>query len=538
MTSSNPSESEFDESRQSSSSGDEPVSDSGGEPVSEAASASSEEGQADVEQAVALVSEKPEQEGGKAPKPPLEYEHAIEEVEPCKRRVLVTIPRREVQRFFADELSEIKDTAAVPGFRPGHVPRKLLEKRYWVELKDTLKAKLLLAAFEDLSEKNAFAPISDPDLDLDSVELPDEGDFVFEFSIEVRPAFTVENWKGLKVSKPVYEITDAYREQRVRQILEAEADLMEVDGPAGMGDYIVADLTLRSGERTINSAENETIRIRPTLSFFDGIADKFGESMVGVRAGETRTCPVTVSEECRDAELAGKTVEAVFKVRAVKRHDLAGLAKRFGTTEAALVEEFREDLNRRMASYLESRRAERLRTQVLDQLIGQIDFDLPRDLVKNQTAREVRRMALELQSEGFTKEDIQARLNQLQREAAKSVDRLLREHFVLEQLAEQEGIDASEEDLEREVIRIAEQTDESPRRVRARIEQENAWDVLRNRVIERKVIERILEFAEIEESPTTIDEEAEDEGLEFALAESVARPQTDEAADQAPAGDA
>ncbi|NMC20307.1 MAG: hypothetical protein GYA33_07780, partial [Thermogutta sp.] len=110
MTSSNPSESEFDESLQSSSSGDEPVSDSGGEPVSEAASASSEEGQADVEQAVALVSEKPEQEGGNAPKPPLEYEHAIEEVEPCKRRVLVTIPRREVQRFFADELSEIKDT--------------------------------------------------------------------------------------------------------------------------------------------------------------------------------------------------------------------------------------------------------------------------------------------------------------------------------------------------------------------------------------------------------------------------------------------
>ncbi len=526
MTFSNPSE--FDASLPSSS-GDKSVSDASGE--------YSDETRAELEQSVAVAGGQAEGEDlDEAPKPPLEYEYAIEEVEACKRRVLVTIPQREVQRFFADELMEIKDTAAVPGFRPGHVPRKLLEKRYWVELKESLKAKLMLAAFEDLSEKKAFAPISDPDLDLAKVELPDDGDFVFEFSIEVRPQFTIENWKGLKLQRPVFQVSDAFRDQKARQFLESQAELAEVDGPAEMGDYIVADLTLRLDDRVINSAEDETIRIRPTLSFFDGIAENFGEAMVGVRAGETRTCAVTVSQECRDPELVGKTVEAVFKVRAVKRHDLAGLAQRLGTTEAKLAEEMREELDRTLAVRLESKRAESLRKQVLDQLIGQLSFELPRDLVKKQTIRELRRMALDMQSQGYSEEDIQRRLNLLQRQAGEKVDRLLREHFVLEQLAEQEGIDVSEEDLEREVVRIAEQTNESPRRVRARIEQENAWDVLQNQVTERKVIERVLEFAEIEDRTVNIDQEADEEELEFALSGSVARTKSDETADSSQDG--
>lgn len=520
MTSSNPSD--FDESL-SSSFGDQSGSRASGE--------SSPETEADSERAVAVAAEQPEEgEGAQASQISLEYEHAIEEVDACKRRVLVTIPQREVQRFFADELSEIKDTAAVPGFRPGHVPRKLLEKRYWVELKDSLKVKLMLAAFEDLSEKKAFAPISDPDLDLASVELPDAGDFVFEFSIEVRPEFKVENWKGLKLQKPVFAMTDAQREQRVRQAFENAAELKEIDGPAEMGDYIVADLTLRFEDRVINSSENETIRIRPTLSFLDGVADTFGEVMKGVQAGETRTCPVAVSQECQDPELAGKTVEAVIRVRAVKRPDIAGVAAAQGRTEEELAQELRETVDRGLATVMANAQAKALREGILDQLIDQVRFDLPQDLVKKQTAREVRRMALELQSQGHSLEEIQAQLNQLQRQAGQKVARLLREHFVLEQLAEQEGIDASEEDLEREVIRIAEQMNESPRRVRARIEQENAWDVLRNQVIERKVIDRVLEFAEIEEVARELD--LPDRDLEFALSESIARVKSDQAVSQ------
>ncbi|GAB4142064.1 MAG: trigger factor [Thermogutta sp.] len=520
MTFSNPSE--FDDSL-SSSSGDQPVSDVSGESASEP--------QSDLEQGVAVAAQAEGEEDAEAPQPPLEYEHAIEEVDACKRRVLVTIPKREVQRFFADELSEIKDTAAVPGFRPGHVPRKLLEKRYWVELKDSLKAKLMLAAFEDLSEKKAFSPISDPDLDLDSVELPDDGDFVFEFSIEVRPEFTVENWKGLKVKRPIYRISEEHRNRQARRSLEKMAELEEIDDAAEMGDYIVADVTLRLDDRVVNSSENETIRIRPTLSFLDAVAESFGETMAGVRAGETRTCPVVVSQECRDPELAGKTVEAVFKVRAVKRPNIAAVLAEQGKTEEQFLNEWREEAERYIDSWLESNQARVIRQSVLNQLIDQVRFDLPRDLVKKQTVREVRRMALELQSQGYTKEEIQARLNQLQREAAERVDRLLREHFLLEQLAEQEGIDASEEDLEREVIRIAEQAGESPRRVRAQIEQENAWDVLRNQVIERKVIERVLEFAEVEDEAKDL--EWPDEDVEFALSESVARSRSEEAADQA-----
>ncbi len=530
MTFSNPSE--FDESRPSSSSPSEELeSQSPGESAAEDVSK--------AEQAVAVAGGQSEDQAeGEAPKPSLEYEYAVEEVEPCKRRVLVTIPQREVRRVFSEELREIKDTAAVPGFRPGHVPRRLLERRYWVELKDSLKLKLMLQAFEDLSDKKAFTPISDPDLDLQTVELPDDGDFVFEFGIEVRPRFTMENWKGLRITKPIFQVSDAFRQQHYRRALERLGAIVDVEGPAEMGDYVVADVTLRQGERVINSAECEKIRIRPKLSFFDGTAEKFGEIMVGVQSGETRTCEVAVSPECRDPELAGKTVEAVFKVRAVHRSDVERAAQLLGSTVEHFIESNRESWDLQINKAMQQRQAEELRTQVLDQLLGQVHFDLPRGLVKKQTSREVRRMALELQSQGYSPDVIQAQINWLHRDAGVRVDRLLREHFLLEQLAEQEGIDVSEQDLDREIVQIAEQSNESPRRVRARIEQENSWDVLRNQVIERKVIERVLEFAEIEEEVRNLEEDTASE-MEFALSTSIARTLGEESAsDEAQGEDA
>jgi trigger factor len=108
---------------------------------------------------------------------------------------------------------------------------------------------------------------------------------------------------------------------------------------------------------------------------------------------------------------------------------------------------------------------------------------------------------MELQRSGFSDEEIQAHENSLRQNSMTSTARALKEHFILERIAEDEEIDVSEEDYEAEIRLIAAQSNESPRRVRARLEKSGSMDVLRNQIVERKVIELILGQATFKATP-------------------------------------
>jgi len=129
------------------------------------------------------------------------------------------------------------------------------------------------------------------------------------------------------------------------------------------------------------------------------------------------------------------------------------------------------------------------------------DWELPPELLRRQSRRELQRAVLELRRAGFSEDEIRAHENELRQNSAASTARALKEHFILERIAEEEGIDVDESDYTREIALIALQSGESARRVRARLEKSDSMDVLRNQIIERKVIELILDRAEFKEVP-------------------------------------
>jgi trigger factor len=126
---------------------------------------------------------------------------------------------------------------------------------------------------------------------------------------------------------------------------------------------------------------------------------------------------------------------------------------------------------------------------------------LPPELLRRQSRRELERAGLELRRAGFSDQEIQAYENDLRQNSAASTTRALKEHFILERIAEEEKIEASPEDYQSEVALIAAQSGESARRVRARLEKGGMMDALRNQIIERKVIELVLSHAKFKEVP-------------------------------------
>ena len=251
------------------------------------------------------------------------------------------------------------------------------------------------------------------------------------------------------------------------------------------------------------SADEEVIRIRPVLSFRDGKIEKFDELMAGVRAGETRQGEAELSDDAPNAALRGQKVTAIFEVLEVKKLEMPELTPELldelGGFE--LEAELRDAIRDQLARQLEYEQHRRAREQITAALTVAADWELPPAMLQRQSHRELQRAVMELQRSGFSDEEIRAHENALRQNSAVTTARALKEHFILERIAEEEKIDAGEEDYEAEIRLIAAQSGESPRRVRARLEKSGSMDVLRNQIVERKVIELILEHATFKEVP-------------------------------------
>lgn len=454
-----------------------------------------------------------EVEEGDAEPELLRLEVDIQSPSACERRVAVTIPRDDINRYFDNAYGELMPTSAVPGFRTGRAPRKIVENRYKEEVTDQVKSSLLMDSLGQISDEKRFTAIGEPNFDLDAVEVPDDGPMTFEFTIEVRPEFDMPQWKGLKLKRLVREFTDADVDQQLEQMLARYGQLVPFDGAASEGDYITANITSTADGKQVAYETEEVIRIRPTLSFTDGHVDGFDKLMQGVKAGDQRTAKVKLTEDAPHADLRGKTVEVEFDVLEVKQLKLPELTEEFlqEMGDFSTADDLREAIKKNLERQLEYQQQRNAREQITALLTKSADWQLPQGLLERQSAREQERAVMELRRSGFSEAEIRARENLLKQNSKASTATALKEHFILERIAEEENVDVAEGDYEKEIFLIAMQSGESPRRVRAQLEKRGLMDVLRNQILERKVLELVqteAKFKDEKYAPEQTDTEA------------------------------
>ena len=440
----------------------------------------------------------------------------VEERGTCERHVTVTVKRDNIERYYDNEFSELVTSAEVPGFRTGHAPRKLIETRFRKEVCDKVKSTIVLDAISQADDDEDLSTISEPDFDIDAITLPEKGPMVFEYDVEVRPEFDLPQWKGLTVERPVHDFTSKDIDTQLESILSRFGRLVPHEGMAEMGNYLTVNLTFTHNGQVLSSAEEEVIRLRSVLSFRDGKILDFGKIMKGVAAGETRTAEALLGQDAPNVALRGEKITATFEVLDVKELKLPELTDAFLSsmgdfeTEADLRDAIKDQLERQ----LEYEQHKRAREQVTAALTAAADWDLPKEMLERQSHRELQRAVLELQRSGFSEEEIRAHENTIRQNSLSATERALKEHFILERIAEVEDIEVDEADYEAEIQLIATQSNESVRRVRARLEKDAMMDALHNQILERKVIGLILDAAEFKEvayKPEGTDAEAIDQ---------------------------
>ena len=438
-------------------------------------------------------------------KPKLTLDVKIDSPTACERHITVTIAREDIERYAKEAFDELGPKAEVPGFRAGRAPRKLIESRFKEQVSEQVKGKLLMDSMTQVSDDHEFSAISEPDFDFDSIRVPDSGPMVFEFDIEVRPEFDMPQWKGLTIERPVHEYSDEAVNAHLVRLLDKYATMVDSDEPIQADDFVTLTIHGIHDEKVISHIHDEEVQVRPVLSFQDAKLEGFDKLIGGKKVGDTVTATVTISEGAENEELRGKQVELKMDVVAVQRRRIPelneGFLDRLGgfATEEELKAEVRKELERQ----LNYQQQKRVRQQITAMLTVAANWQLPPEMLRRQSRREMERSIMELRSSGYPEDVIRAHANDLQQNTLASTARALKEHFILERIAEEEKIEAEPEDFDREIELMADQSDESARRVRARLEKRGLMDTLRNQIVERKVIDLITSHATFKEIPFT-----------------------------------
>lgn len=453
----------------------------------------------------------------------VEYNLAIDDAGPCRKRLRVTIPRTQVDHYYNDEFKELIKSASIPGFRPGKTPRKLVERRFRKDVADRVKATLLMRTLEQIGDDKSVEPISEPDIDFESIELPEEGDFAYEFEVEVRPEFELPNYKGMRLQRPARTIPDEEVDKAILGLRRQKGTAQAKDGPVALGDYIETDIRFLLDNQVINEVESLSIEVKDDLLFRDGRIDGFGKGMIGASAGDTREFKAKLARSFQREELRGIDCEAIFVIKEVKTLEPAPVDDTFlqayGIGDLG---ELRDLVRTSLEIKFRQTQNEALVKQIVEQLLAKAQWDLPRDMLRRQATRAMQRRIVEYQSAGFSEDEIRGRMNTLSQDVIASAATSLKEQFLLERIAEEEKIEVTPEDIDAEIDAIAQRSGESSRRVRARIEKEGLGEAMQMQLLQRRTVERILSYAQIDDvayTPTaeqisSVDESAVPEALD------------------------
>lgn len=373
----------------------------------------------------------------------------------------VTVDADKVNEGLDYAFKKVVKTINVPGFRKGKIPRPLFEKRFGVEslYQDALDY-ILPEAYAKAVEESGIEPVDRPEIDIEQLEKGKE--LIFKATVTVKPEVKLGEYKNLEVEKVDTEVTDEDVENELKALQERYAELVvKEDGKAEEGDTVVIDFEgFVDGEPFEGGkAENYSLELG-SGSFIPGFEDQ----LIGTKAGDEKDVEVTFPEEYHAEELAGKPAVFKVKVHEVKAKVLPELDDEFAKDvdeEVETLEDLKAKIKDRLKHQKEHEAEHALQDAVVEKATANAEIDIPEVMIENEIDRMMQEFSQNLSAQGMnlelyyqfsgqTEEDLR---NQMKENAETRV----RTSLTLEAIAKAENIEASEEDVEKELQRMADQ---------------------------------------------------------------------------------
>ena len=437
----------------------------------------------------------------------------VDNVNSVKKTLHIEIPEKDVLRELDRAYQDLGKTAKIKGFRPGKVPRSVLESRFKKEVNADVLSRLIQESLINAIKEKDLKVVGSPQVD--PPELTGKGPYKYSATVELNPELPEIDFKGLSLKKHMYEVSDEEIETQLKMLQKnlGKLEPIQDERPVQADDYVMINYEGFENGLPIpelQKTESFTMQIGKGM-----ITADFDDQLVGMTAGQNKQISDSFPEDYYNKRIAGRTVDFEVTLIDIRKEEIPPIdyvmAKKAGDYKN--LDELKAEITSNLKSGYDKRVEQEINEQVFEELLGRVDFEVPDAMVEGElnaiVADAERSFAfhqVSMEEAGITQDSLREKYRDT---ALKQV----RRHLILGKLIEQEDLKLPDEDLEAGYEDMAKRVGQEIDEIRNYYQQNpEQHEFFKHTLLEKGAMKLIIDSSEIKEvAPETSDDAAESE---------------------------
>lgn len=424
----------------------------------------------------------------------------VETLSPVERKVTIEVDPDRVAKELERAYTGLSRRVKLRGFRPGKAPRKVLERQFKGEVESDVAERLVADSFAEAVRQEALPVVAPPSVSI-AEGIAEGKPLRYTARVEVKPKLEPKDYRGLTVSRKPPQVTEEMVTAELNRLQQSFAELVPVEGrtEAQAGDWAIIDHegTVDGQPFAGSKAEGVTVKVAP-----GPVAEGNLEKLAGAKVGDVVEFEEAFGDDARDPALRGKTARMQARVQALKTQKIPALDDAFAKEVGIEGVETLEALRARIQGDLQKREDRRAEAQLRDALVkaalAKNDFDVPGALVERAIDQMIEGTAERFARQGIDLRQLQMDMARLRADLREQALLQVRGALLLEAIADTEKLEVTDEDIQAEIARIAEEMGVPVQRLQQQTRSEATRDALKNRVREDKALSLLTSAATIQ----------------------------------------
>lgn len=418
---------------------------------------------------------------------------SVKDTKSCEKTLKIEVGQDRIKEAYDAFYRAVAPKAKIPGFRPGKAPMNIVALHFKGEAREQVLKDLLTETYREALDEESIHPLGYPevkDIHFDETKLS------FEAAVEVKPKIKISKYKGLSAKKENVTVKPSEVEEALKRLQDSLAQYKAVeDKPAEMGNFVIADYVCAVDGKELENRKDDWFELKAE-EYLKG----FSEQLAGIRAGEEREVRVKFPEDASRKEIAGKDAIFKVKVKEVKVKNLPeindDLAREAG--DHATLADLKAKIEKDLLEQKEKEAGASFEKALLDELVKANKLELPPKLVQRRVESMLDQARQHFAQQGAPEEEFESQSAKMKEGFRPEAQRQVHLAFLLEEIAEKENVEVTEEDLKRHYQKIADRFRQSPETIQSYYEErQEAAENLKDQIRTEKTVELIKQNAKV-----------------------------------------
>ena len=434
----------------------------------------------------------------------------VENISSVKKKLHIEVPSDDVEKELDAAYDNLKKNARIKGYRPGKIPRSVLERKFQKDVHSEVMQTLIQNTLFDAIKQNDLPILGTPEID--PSDLTPEQSFTYDATVELKPELPEVEFKHMALKKTDYQADETEIDNQIETLKKhlAEYHPIKEERAAVDNDYVVIDYEgFRDGQpfEETEKTENYTLKIGQGT-----ISEDFDKELIGMTAGETKEFTIHFPEDYHNENLAGLDIMFQVTLKEIREEILPAaddeMAKKLGNFKD--ISELREEIRKNLQQGYDKRADQEIQEQIFENLLTE-GFEVPETLVQHEIDGIIQDAEQQFAQNSLSMEQLGLTRDKMAEQYRELAEKQVRRHLILDKIIEQEALEVSDEELASEYSRFSEATGQPVEVIENYYKQNpDKLDGFKHALLEKKAIDLIIENATIETvKPEEISENTE-----------------------------